>query len=513
MKKLLLMTFSLLFITNSVITITAIDKGFLGNFEEHFEGTMKQKSQKVFTNQEKARKNLQLAEEELLSTEEGKKYNSAEIAYNECAKACEKGSESFYCEYFDLARKTALVKLQQRPEYAENYLPALDKHTYHSYKAESIKSINQTLLRYNKSKFYIYDHTAKRYVVRSHLFDSNREAIFTGIDSINPKSSHDLSKSLLAKSNDYLAVQEKAKSSLQDYFDRNFASPFSQADAIKSLQHMYHVGKQIDVKASELEIRLRVFPYILPAIMACGYDDNMYFKKSKAVNLTKHYLWYRPLYGNSSKKDSLLGPITTPVAFVAADIGIEKAAHELNQFEAVNNITKSIPKYSRNFLYQNGKLILASAFSELARTAVEDGGEGMTSTNAMKFGKKAAIQAGTDFVEKYGVEPSSHRLFGKEDSKQKAAFNFFTNGAIVLGLSYLFDETASIDIDFTPSVNPEDPVLDSNDKELLNIFIQSQNNEHKKAIAKYLECKVAEHNLKLYQHQLTPKQIEKALSI
>lgn len=272
-----------------------------------------------------------------------------------------------------------------------------------------------------------------------------------GINSIKfstPEPEHYLSESI-----DFAAIHTKAKSDLLANVNNHFASPLHKSDTVKLGMHCYSILKKI--KNGENTDIERLLPLVAPIIGIFSLEDesSTYYKQQPAMELIKHYLWYRPMVDGISEQDSNLGLITTPVAFVSADIAIRKAAHTLNKYDSIKNFTDSLSEDSRTFLYENGKMVAASGCAELARTAVEQRSAGMTYENAIQFGKKATAQFGSYFGEKYCVEPLSNFVCGEKNSKEKTAFRFAATTAVVLGLHATLGQTATIEIDLTPE-NP-----------------------------------------------------------
>ena len=131
-------------------------------------------------------------------------------------------------------------------------------------------------------------------------------------------------------------------------------------------------------------------------------------------NVVRHHIWYNAY---SKENNTAIGTIADLTTFIAADYSLGKIAHQV------------IPQQQSSFLYQNGKMVVASAAGCIAKTLVEEGAEGMTLNNSIKFGGVAALQVGAHAAAE-GANLAADYFLGKEDSFKKEVLKCaFTFGA------------------------------------------------------------------------------------
>jgi len=182
-------------------------------------------------------------------------------------------------------------------------------------------------------------------------------------------------------------------------------------------------------------------------------DFALILKMAKKIrtHTGEYVIWYAPSMKDIQKKEphtfekeisSFQGAIAAPIVFAVANYAINETTNGLNKYDSVKNITQNIP----DFVSRNGKLVTAAAVAELARTAIEERSSGMTSDNAIKFGKKVTVQVGANFIEEFGIIPMTDSI---ESSTTKKAVRYGLGIATVAGLDLATGGKGSIGFSFT----------------------------------------------------------------
>jgi hypothetical protein len=155
------------------------------------------------------------------------------------------------------------------------------------------------------------------------------------------------------------------------------------------------------------------------------------------INVIQHHLWYnrhgrkQALWKNNNLEIvNNISPIADLGTFIVADYALGKVAGTFSENESVKKVIQVIPEQPRQFLYQNGKMVLASLAARTAGTLVDEGRPGINWPRAKSFGKDAGIQFGTAFSEEYLVNWAADSVLGKEDSSGKEVLKcVFTAGS------------------------------------------------------------------------------------
>lgn len=219
-------------------------------------------------------------------------------------------------------------------------------------------------------------------------------------------------------------------------------SGFSHADAVKM---GYRGSEYLKWETNSKHANGYVSPYIgmadgITGILVIESRRNKIFDEDDALpKISRYHIWYNKrnednylsdvdklVSGNQRSKTDFelreaMGSLAGTVTFFGADYALTRTADKLGENKSLK---KNLSTQSREFLYQNGKMVLASAAGYTTRVVCTEGFNGLNSYNATQFGKCAAIQVGADFTEQYVVDPLVNYCMGQEKSIGKEGFKF-----------------------------------------------------------------------------------------